>query len=146
MGFDAGSGRYARDLALEQLPRSWPAAYERTADRYPDCKPVSEIDDVGAEELGPHRRDYLQYEGEVSGGRGQVTRIATGTYSASTQTPDEWQISLAGDTILRLGHIAPSGRQRLPLDADEPQLDVTSHNLTDDVRDFSTAAPGSAGG
>ena len=31
-------------------------------------------------ELEPHRRAYLEYEGEVSGGRGTVKRIERGTY------------------------------------------------------------------
>lgn len=33
-----------------------------------------------AEELAPHRRDYLEYEGEISGGRGSVTRRIWGNY------------------------------------------------------------------
>jgi len=31
-----------------------------------------------AEPLAAHRREYLQYEGEVSGGRGVVTRVHSG--------------------------------------------------------------------
>ena len=31
-------------------------------------------------ELEPHRRAYLEYEGEVSGNRGTVKRIERGTY------------------------------------------------------------------
>ena len=31
-------------------------------------------------ELEPHRRDYLEYEGEVSGNRGTVKRIERGSY------------------------------------------------------------------
>lgn len=30
-----------------------------------------------AERIGDHRRDYLEYEGPVSGGRGSVVRVAT---------------------------------------------------------------------
>lgn len=30
------------------------------------------------ERLGDHRREYLEYEGEISGGRGRVTRVAAG--------------------------------------------------------------------
>src|SRR5687768_6328743 len=33
--------------------------------------------------LGPHRRAYLETEGPVSGGRGQVRRVAHGTCSIS---------------------------------------------------------------
>ena len=32
------------------------------------------------EPLGEHRREYLTYEGPVSGGRGEVKRVAGGTY------------------------------------------------------------------
>lgn len=33
-------------------------------------------------ELEPHRRAYLEYEGEISGNRGQVKRIERGTYES----------------------------------------------------------------
>ncbi len=33
---------------------------------------------IAGERLGVHRREYLTYEGEVSGGRGRVTRAAAG--------------------------------------------------------------------
>lgn len=35
-----------------------------------------------ARELAPHRRAYLEYEGEVSGGRGSVRRVAAGLYQS----------------------------------------------------------------
>jgi hypothetical protein len=37
--------------------------------------------DVPARSLSAHRRVYLEYEGEVSGGRGSVRRIDEGTYA-----------------------------------------------------------------
>lgn len=33
---------------------------------------------LSAVRIGDHRREYLEYEGEVSGGRGRVTRVASG--------------------------------------------------------------------
>lgn len=36
-------------------------------------------DVMDAEEIAPHRRLYLDYEGPVSGGRGVVRRVAAGT-------------------------------------------------------------------
>jgi len=36
-------------------------------------------DVTDAEEIAPHRRFYLDYEGPVSGGRGVVRRVAAGT-------------------------------------------------------------------
>jgi hypothetical protein len=35
---------------------------------------------VSAEQLGDHRLAYLDYEGEVEGDRGSVTRVAAGEY------------------------------------------------------------------
>ncbi len=37
-------------------------------------------DACGFKELEAHRRAYLEYEGEVSGGRGTVKRVERGTY------------------------------------------------------------------
>jgi hypothetical protein len=34
--------------------------------------------------LPPHRKHYLEYEGEVSGNRGKVSRIDTGTYEQTS--------------------------------------------------------------
>ncbi|MDR3233698.1 MAG: hypothetical protein LBT46_08580 [Planctomycetaceae bacterium] len=38
-----------------------------------------------AEALPPHRKAYLDYEGDISGSRGSVRRIDTGTYAAKPQ-------------------------------------------------------------
>ena len=55
--------------------------------------------------LADHRREYLTYEGPVSGGRGTVTRVAGGEYDLIHKgrvmlivrlpglQPDEWLIS-----------------------------------------------------
>ena len=40
------------------------------------CRPPRE--GMRAERMGDHRRAYLEYEGEVSGGRGEVKRVAEG--------------------------------------------------------------------
>src|SRR5205814_9702276 len=45
------------------------------------------------QELGQHRRAYLDYEGRVSGDRGTVTRIATGTHSLLAHSPDRFAIT-----------------------------------------------------
>lgn len=37
-------------------------------------------DTCAFKELEPHRRAYLEYEGEISGNRGQVKRIERGSY------------------------------------------------------------------
>lgn len=52
--------------------------------------------EMGAESLLPHRLAYLDYEGPVSGGRGRVTRFATGHYSLQEERPGEIRIEFAG--------------------------------------------------
>lgn len=44
--------------------------------------------------LPPHRRAYLDYEGPVSNNRGQVRRVAGGSYSAIERTALRWRILL----------------------------------------------------
>jgi hypothetical protein len=44
--------------------------------------------------LGPHRRDYLTYEGAVSGNRGVVRRVGEGAVDAITMTEQEITLSL----------------------------------------------------
>ena len=45
------------------------------------------------ERVGDHRREYLEYEGPVSGGRGHVRRVARGTC--------RHQSDVDGGTVLR---------------------------------------------
>jgi hypothetical protein len=52
--------------AIEQLPAAFGGESDRTS--------------VTAIRLANHRRHYLDYEGPVSGNRGEVTRVVTGTY------------------------------------------------------------------
>jgi hypothetical protein len=64
---------------------------------------------IAAEELAPHRREYLDYEGEVSADRGRVTRLAAGEYQILDEKPH----------FLRLGLISPAWKGTLEL-AREP--------------------------
>lgn len=71
-----GSSHY--DWLLELGPEG-PLKTFRTLDR---------IDRPGlrsfrAEQIADHRREYLDYEGPISGGRGAVERVARGTVTAS---------------------------------------------------------------
>jgi hypothetical protein len=50
---------------------------------------------VPAEELAAHRRLYLDYEGPVSGGRGNVRRWDTGTFTGEVAGPAV-TVALAG--------------------------------------------------
>lgn len=51
---------------------------------------------IAAEPIGDHRRDYLDYEGPVSGNRGRVDQHDAGTCRVITSGPDQWQIEFAG--------------------------------------------------
>jgi hypothetical protein len=59
-------------------------------------------------ELEPHRRAYLEYEGEVSGNRGHVKRIERGTYEPlgasvllSPEGAAAYRVELTGERALR---------------------------------------------
>lgn len=54
---------------------------------------------VAAEELPPHRLDYLEYEGQVAGGRGNVTRVAAGEYEIQAEDADSLRVSLSGSGL-----------------------------------------------
>lgn len=49
-----------------------------------------------AERLPDHRRAYLDYEGEVSGGRGSVTRWDAGVYTRLSASHDPLSVKLEG--------------------------------------------------
>jgi hypothetical protein len=66
---------------------SWPIEVETTAKRLKD-----------------HRRAYLDYEGVVSGGRGEVKRIAAGICGVQWSSPRDLLISL-GALTLRLQQV-----------------------------------------
>ena len=51
--------------------------------------------------LGDHRRDYLEYEGPVSGHRGVVRRVAGGMHLIEEDRPDYLAIRLDG-ALLKL--------------------------------------------
>ena len=55
--------------------------------------------DLPARALGDHRRIYLEYEGEISGGRGRVRRLDSGTYRALLWSADRVQIEIAGSQL-----------------------------------------------
>lgn len=49
---------------------------------------------VAAERLADHRLAYLEYEGEISGNRGSVQRIAEGGYELLQSTARLWHVQL----------------------------------------------------
>jgi hypothetical protein len=50
-----------------------------------------------ADELADHRPAYLEYEGEISQGRGTVRRVAQGTYAQLAESADRVHIRLRGE-------------------------------------------------
>jgi hypothetical protein len=95
--FEAGA--VLRTWALEQLPRSWKGMQSRTAAKFPDCPLVSPDDSVSATMLGDHRREYLSFEGQLSGGRGAVIRVAAGSFDSEIENEIEWKLALFDSEI-----------------------------------------------
>jgi len=64
--------------------------------------PIPNAAGIAAERIGDHRRAYLDYEGELSGGRGSVRRLDRG--------PATMREAADGRTILILGGQRLRGR------------------------------------
>jgi hypothetical protein len=90
------SGEVLRTWALARLPRAWEALRARTVESCSQCAALGDGDSVEAEELGDHRREYLDYEGDVSGERGRVIRVGAGSYATIEESPDCWRVWLDG--------------------------------------------------
>lgn len=54
---------------------------------------------ISARRIGDHRRAYLTYEGPISGNRGSVTRVESGSYELSGHCPCGWTIRLKGQLL-----------------------------------------------
>jgi DNA polymerase Ligase (LigD) len=93
------AGGSLRTWALLQLPRGWEAARSYTVSIYPACADVSPVSSVDAEPLGDHRRDYLEYEGPISGERGEITRVDAGNFETISESRQHWQIELYGELL-----------------------------------------------
>jgi hypothetical protein len=63
------------------------------------CPAIAVSNAVVAEQLGHHRKAYLEYEGTVSGDRGRVHRIDSGTYCVRTKSPEFWRLELEGTVV-----------------------------------------------
>jgi hypothetical protein len=59
--------------------------------------------------LGDHRRDYLDYEGEISGNRGRVRRVDHGTYEVLVWTVDRVVVRLAGVQLVGTAELRGAG-------------------------------------
>jgi hypothetical protein len=72
--------------------------------------------EMDCDALADHRLAYLDYEGPISGERGDVTRWDRGTYTLERQNSAEWAVTLAGErltgqaTLIRLAEDAKRWR------------------------------------
>jgi hypothetical protein len=78
------------DLLLDRGEhlRAWALAQPPTVDRT-----------VEADELPPHRKAYLDYEGPVSDNRGVVTQLDTGQYTLDVDEPNTIEGELMGGDL-----------------------------------------------
>ena len=60
----------------------------------------SETASIPAEPLADHRSAYLDYEGPVSGNRGEVSRIDRGEYEILAESRTSLEVRLTGDRII----------------------------------------------
>src|SRR5687768_2217261 len=82
------------DLMLETAPGSALATFRLPTWPLTKSAPVTS--------LGDHRREYLEYEGPVSNDRGQVRRVAGGTYRTVMRNDDRWEVVLDGSVKLSI--------------------------------------------
>lgn len=90
---DAPAGAVHWDLMLEVQPGG-PLATWRLAQN-----PVCTATPIACERIGDHRREYLEYEGEISGDRGRVRRIDRGELRVQRGEPGEIRAAFAGAAL-----------------------------------------------
>jgi hypothetical protein len=88
------------DLMLEQGHSLWTWACESL----PGMEKTTP-----AQRLADHRREYLDYEGPVSGDRGHVTRVDSGDYELVASEPALLQVRLAGEKLRGVLTLIPDG-------------------------------------
>lgn len=54
---------------------------------------------VTAEQLNDHRLAYLDYEGAISGDRGTVRRVASGSYDIVEVSPETFVVKIKADAL-----------------------------------------------
>lgn len=69
---------------------------------------------VAAEQLPDHRLAYLDYEGPISGDRGEITRVAAGEFEPIAETTDALRVRLASNNLqgMLTLHRSPGEPQR----------------------------------
>ena len=71
--------------------------------------PPDADEDVLAEPLPDHRRAYLDYEGPVSGGRGEVWRWDAGDFRLIEEDGNQLKLQLDGEKLKGVATIELSG-------------------------------------
>lgn len=93
------------ETEAERLPtwRLWqpPRLSATPAEGHSETEAVSftELQQIAAEELAPHRREYLDYVGPVSGDRGEVRDYEQGLYIPLLRSPTSWEFRLEGTVL-----------------------------------------------
>ncbi|HEY4232931.1 MAG TPA: DNA polymerase ligase N-terminal domain-containing protein [Lacipirellulaceae bacterium] len=92
-----------RTWTIVELPCSWDATAGLSS---------SVGENIVAEQLPDHRLAYLDFEGPVSGGRGNVSPIDAGTLTTVSESADRWVVALIGQRIrgqLELSRLTANG-------------------------------------
>jgi hypothetical protein len=88
-----------RTWVLAELPRDWATLLSKLPARIATQLRFAAGNTVVSERLADHRLAYLDYEGPLSGERGNVTRIDGGTFEPIEETPDAWEVNLTGEIL-----------------------------------------------
>ena len=75
------------------------------------AEPPDSAGPVAAEALPDHRLAYLEYEGEVSGGRGSVRRWDHGNYRIEAEGVDGLSVVLSGTRLIGRVELRPCSEE-----------------------------------
>ncbi|MCA9235471.1 MAG: hypothetical protein KDA44_08355 [Planctomycetales bacterium] len=89
--------------AIERLPLAWADMLGETA--------AASDDSCEALELPAHRLAYLDYQGPVSGDRGEVTRCDRGEFTVLTWSPVLIEVELQGEKLTGRARLTKAGEQ-----------------------------------
>ena len=64
---------------------------------------------IHARRIADHRKAYLDYEGPISGNRGEVRRVHRGSLELEQRTADGYVFRLASDRLNGRFHLKPAG-------------------------------------
>jgi hypothetical protein len=106
------AGDHLETWALAHLPADWKSLREQTVVIDPSCPPLATGHTVSAEHLAGHRLAYLEFEGPMTRGRGNVRRIVSGTFACTSKSDDVWRVSLDADLFageITLRRASPDG-------------------------------------